>query len=87
MWQVVFVQAALAASVPHSDSLVEFLRELMGRSGRRVPDLRCLDLTEPIRLTSGQDRVRRMARGEPGGAFFQMQANPPLPSVTPVPVI
>lgn len=34
LWQVVFVQAALSASVPHSDSLVEFLWDLMGRSGR-----------------------------------------------------
>ncbi len=34
LWQVVFAQTALSASVPHSASLVEFLWELMGRSGR-----------------------------------------------------
>lgn len=56
VWQVVFLPAALAASVPHSDSLVEFLRELMGRSGRGSRTSAVWDLTEPIRLTSGQDR-------------------------------
>jgi len=34
LWQVVLAQAAFSASVPHSASLVEFLWELMGRSGR-----------------------------------------------------
>lgn len=34
LWQVVFAQAALSASVPHSASLVAFLWEMMGRSGR-----------------------------------------------------
>lgn len=42
LWQVVFVQAALSASVPHSISLAEFLWESDGQVRKRVPDLRCL---------------------------------------------
>lgn len=42
LWQVVFVQAALSASVPYSVSLGEFLWETDGQVRKRVPDLRCL---------------------------------------------
>lgn len=73
VWQVVFLPAALAASVPHSDSLAEFLRELMGRSGRGSRTSAVWDLTEPIRLTSGQDRGRRKGCGLDEGLSFQIQ--------------
>lgn len=57
LWQVVFAQAALAASVPYSASLVEFLWELMGRSGRgsQTSAVCESDRADKVELWTGQD--------------------------------
>lgn len=80
VWQVVFLSAA---SVPHSDSLVEFLWELMVRSGRGTRTSAVWDLTEPIRLTSGQDRGKKEGMWGGAGDFFSNTRH----LLTPVPVI
>lgn len=73
VWQVVFLLAASAASVPYSDSLVEFLRELMGRSGRGSGTSAVWDLTELIRLTSGLDVGMKEGVWGGAGLSFQIQ--------------